>query len=134
MKISRSSLHYRYLDWLGFSAPSNLCPYFWKVVFAVLVPIAALAFVVAALFFLYGLGVWMWHHPIDIAKAVGFLVGAGLIVYGILWLAWSGGGRAARRQVAQTRVIGGLSDGASLVGNYLGAVHDKVCPRLDFVD
>ena len=35
MKISKQSWHYRYITWLEFPAPNNLCTYFWVVVFIV---------------------------------------------------------------------------------------------------
>jgi hypothetical protein len=37
MKISKRSWHFRYLNWLDFPYPHNLCGYFWSVVFIILV-------------------------------------------------------------------------------------------------
>jgi len=36
MKINANSWHYRYMNWLQYPPPRNLCAYFWSVVFLVL--------------------------------------------------------------------------------------------------
>ena len=59
MKVSRQSWHYRWLKFIRFEIPRNLCSYFWTMVWSFLfIPVAILT--ALAVVFLLTLPLWAW--------------------------------------------------------------------------
>ncbi len=134
MKISTNSWHYRYIRKLGFSVPSNLCPYFWKLMFCLAVPVAVL---VALVFILAGLTlivIWISHHLAATLIVLAIVAAIALGLLGLAWLFFSNASHRAFSVIGTTRAMGGISEGAYLTGQYIVAVHHKLCPRLEFID
>jgi hypothetical protein len=119
---------------LGFSRPSNLCPYFWKLVFSLMVPVVFLIAVAFILFALLLAIIWIIHHPDTFAFWAAFVIGIIAVFFGAGWLAFSAGGRMARAKVGGAPLFAGVAEGAHLTGDYIAAVHHKLCPVLEFVD
>ena len=128
MKISRRSWHYRLLRKLYMDVPDNLCAYFWKTVFvlllipAVIVSVCAVVFVAlvpAIVFGAYLLGFPYYGDPVVISVIVG------LVEVFIL-------GCILREQI-QTRTAFDPPRPPSLVREYLMAKKQKVCPMIEVV-
>lgn len=145
MTVSKSAWHYRYMAWWGFSRPSRLCPYFWKLVFSLMVPLVV---AVAVLVILGGLTwvvihigppIWSWlvYNAQSILVGVGMAVGFVAVVVGLFtlvsWL-FSTETYAMRQSIAHSGVVTRTGKGASITGSYLAAWHHKVCPFLEFTE
>lgn len=129
MKINRDTWHYwLYKVWVnGRTSPTtNLCAYFWMVVFGAievaLVSVLALAAVGGLGAFLYILGWHIYlsfrHHPIPSS-----LVALGVVSFVGVAYWWS----LVRRPSDEPRE-------PSLVWAYIEAKKSKVCPVVEFVD
>lgn len=156
MKIKRSSLHYKIVSQVGWGAPDNLCPYMRKLTALLIL----MLFLVPSA--LYGMGEViamlvmgktefreLWFH--------GYLTdwgGIGLMVHGVVsfitgvvaWLVlivaacvWTGEvireTNTAQRIARKFRHRGVvLVKDPGIFRQWLTAMHDKVCPILEFVD
>jgi hypothetical protein len=133
MKISRKSWHYQLISLVGWDHPSSLCAYFWCVVFApfkvlwVVFCVTALVAIAAgpvAQFFVDRAFVWaLAGGVIDVVALTATLV---ILV------------RDRRDEERYERMMRGDFDQQrkprepSLLTAWLRAVHERVCPMLEF--
>lgn len=134
MKISKSAWHYRYMGFFGFSRPGSLCPYFWKLMFCLLVPIAGVAALGGILIMLGAIAIVLYHNLAITLTILGIVsTSVAIIITTLLLTRWLNsigfGGR-----IAQTRVMVEVGSGMSLTGEYIGAAHRRVCPLLEFTE
>lgn len=145
MTISKNAWHYRYMAWLGLDRPRRLCPYFWKLVFSLMVPVVFTAVVLAVLAGLTWVAIhvgpsivaWLVQNAHAILFAIGVVAAAISLAYGcIVLMGWlfSSETYAVRRSIAHSDVVTKAGKGASLTGSYLVAWHHKVCPFLEFTE
>lgn len=135
MNISKSSWHYRLLSRMrllrdSYYGPENLCPYCWKVLFAVfVVPI-----VVVLVAFVATIPLWWWasnnNHLFPLAIIVA-IIEVGVLIY---YLAVAVGTRHEREIMTGTRERPvNKYKPPSLLRVWLKARHEQVCPIIDFV-
>lgn len=145
MTINKSAWHYRYMAWLGLDRPRRLCPYFWKLVFSLMVPVVFTAVVLGLVAVLtwvaihVGPTIWAWlvqnaHAILFAIGLVAVFIGAVYGIYALMSWLFSNETYAMRRSIAQSDVVTKAGKGASLTGSYLAAWHHKVCPLLEFED
>lgn len=126
MIIRTESWHYRLLDFFDAPHTSNLCTYFWTVVFFVmltpLLVIFAVGMAVAAT-----MPLWPWFSGDYLLPSVLLIGGAEIGVLTVLLA-----------QVIKARHLVEIGRGErdvptdSLLGAWLTAKHQKICPRLTF--
>lgn len=135
MKISKKSWHYRLLKSTGWWIPANLCPYFWKVMFAL---VLAVAFGSGALVALTIMLSPIWRFFIEAPTGMPFVGGiADIAVLLTVWSEITYERRRAKRRARREREWNApppvvKERKPSLFREWLKAQHDKVCPLLDF--
>lgn len=113
--VNRSSWHYRLMAATG-KVPESVCPYFWLLVGRILL-------FAAGVILFGGAGVLMLHHYVPQGSLWWVIpVGALIVPVGIFIVAVAGA------------VIGYLSERGShsIVGEYIQAKKEKICPRIHF--
>ena len=125
MRISTGSWHSRLMDFWDFDHPWNLCSYFWKTVWTVLLSIM----------FSVGLGtffggpIWYWLNPeypfalAAVAGVVEFILICAFIYKFLDYKGWIP--TLPEREPKPPKPPG-------LIKSWLKAKHDKICPFLDF--
>jgi hypothetical protein len=117
MEVSRSRWHYRYLDWLGWAKPTSLCPYFWKVVWAIfLTGIAPVVLLSIA-------GVMAWYHIWGPFVFIG--------VCALVVLFWVGIAFAAI-YLEDAKPWRKITQSDNLTVEFIRARKNKLCPTLTF--
>ena len=137
MNVSKRSWHYRFYDWASdFRPPENLCPYvrglllrlaLTGVVACFMGFVAFCVFVVpvfSALFWIIsGIapeGIWLVLPLIVVAVGVFWS-----IMFGIKWL---------NAYLGQMHILPKVDWEDNIAYQYCKAVHDKVCPKIDFTE
>ena len=128
MKISRNSWHYQMLQSWSFEIPHNLCPYFWKVVWCLLLyPILGVGAMLIA--FLATMPFW-WRFMEVNQPSVSLVVFIGAWeIIGLLF-ALKSSIQSRHRQEVYEGVREVPRDG--LLKMWFKARYEKVCPYLEF--
>ena len=128
MNVSKRSWHYRFYQWASdYPVPENLCPYVrglaWRLpLTGVLIGAAAFLMTVPVLSAVFWVisgvmptGMWLIVPAVEMSVA---------LLVGIVWL------NSISPDVHLPKVD--ISD--NIVYQYCKAVHDKVCPKIDFTE
>ena len=123
MDISRNSLHYKMVNTVFDFPAENLCLYFWQAVWAFLTLSATVLAVpcFAAVFLILMLSpLLQFFVPFDFGELV---FAGGVIDIMILTAFWSG----YRKEFYPPQAPG-------VIGSYIKAKKDKVCPTITFIE
>lgn len=138
MIINRNSWHYKLMDdALDLNVPRSLCPYVRKLVFTlgVLAGLAMCALWFVAALICAPLG---WFGVIDFPTSGNdqtvweFLALFGTAMWGVIAILACGGGLVELRKRQEAKRYYSESKEPGLIRSYWKAVHDKVCPMLEF--
>jgi hypothetical protein len=130
MRVSRSSWHYRWWNWVNdhpANPPTNLCRYFWGIV------LPALTMLGLALLALVGLGYGIYWTFIRYTLATLAVVALGSAAFLVFWGStkvetwWKNRPTRTRRPPKPAKEPG-------LVRSYLRAKKQRVCPLIEVVD
>ena len=134
MKVNKSSWHYRWMRKIGFSVPTNLCPYFWKVIWSGLVfPVVAVVATIGTIFLT--MPIWGLFVDIHAIQILGFVIGSIEIALLICALCVQLKERWEYERYQEHGYYGKpRSKANSLFRAWMKARHDQVCPILEFVD
>lgn len=132
MKINTKSWHYRFLKSLDTSIPKSLCPYFWKVVFAItwitgliLLLIAFFTSIGARIFEGIGFAVdnivlyWSLAAVVGTATVTSAIVLVVAVIFGFVW--------------AKENFKPPYKE-EPLIITFVKNKKSKICPRLEFED
>ena len=117
MEVSRDSWHYRYLTFLHWTHPRTLCPYFWKVVWALVIAGAVPVLLLSLA------GTLLWYHIWAPFYILGAFVVVVLFWLGIAWLAM---------YLEDVRPWQKITKSDNLTVEFLRAKKNKLCPTLTF--
>lgn len=120
MKISKSSLHYRLVNFVFDNPNRNLCVYFWQVVWSsFFVPfmfICLICGILGGLLFL-SMPVWtMFYGSFDVLAGMAAVLDVGLLL--TFWYLY-------RKHKYPEKEPG-------VIGSYIRAKKEKICPTIDF--
>lgn len=143
MKINKNSWHYKFIKEISGSndIPHNLCPYVRKLMLCVLI----IAFFASAVLFASGLlgsifilkytalhGILMVLSSLLVGIVVFAVIVAVLfgIVFGLGYIKESIENK--KRQKRYEKMRNGIEETPTIIGSWVKAKHDKICPRLEF--
>jgi len=131
MNISKKSWHYRLVDWLGFEVYSNICPYFWQVIFSMALCVIVALFAVCVLFFASA-PLWFWLYP-DYQFGILLMVmwaAAGFVILAASDVDFYKGNKTLDQKVFSCEE----TPFCLVIKEWIIAQHDKVCPLIRFID
>jgi hypothetical protein len=139
MIINRNSWHYRFLEFMAFRPKPSLCPYVRQLVVSMLMMamlsffafwiinamLSAMAWVVAGL--IHG---FVGAETLAVAGIPLWCIGAGYV--GCIWLDKLYDRRRTRKDELR-HAEGYVVKEPNLFWSYIKAIHNKVCPSIDFI-
>ncbi|ADQ53197.1 conserved hypothetical protein [Aeromonas phage 65] len=139
MNIKTSSWHYRFINSFFDTVPRSLCPYFWKVVWGLMLVTGMVLLLLGASF---SIGVSILEFfAVNIglvamisAPFVGvFAIAIAIIVLVFIAISW-GEVKIKLRSISKKSSRSNEKKTPSLVVSYIKARKEKICPTLKFVD
>lgn len=136
MVININSWHYRLLQFLDFRTPVNLCPYFWKVIAAIITAFAGMfAIALLASSAIFSLIYLFYPIPLTELSEVLLLLGiAEWLVFLVIMsiVVWHYGRERYDEWRSQQPVVDRPPKEPNIIVEFFKAKHEKVCPRLQF--
>jgi len=131
--VSEKSWHYRLLRYMKLDIPSNLCPYLRCVFLWAPAGILAATFVGLFVLFLLMMPVLVWYGLVNGRDAYPFTF-LSMAVYTVIGIATLQNAKFIPfgQQVLISKYKLQQPKQAQLLQAYIKAVHDKVCPHMEF--
>ena len=136
MNIKTSSWHYRFVNYMFTNVPHSLCPYFWKVVWGLMI-VTGISLLFLAASFSTGM-IILEFFAVNIglvatiaAPFVGiFAIVITIVVMVFIAISWE----SMKTKLRNKKWSKSHENKPSLVGSYIKARKEKICPTLNFVD
>ena len=131
--VSEKSWHYRFLRWMKIDIPSNLCPYLRCVLLWAPAGLIGSIFVSLIVLFLFLVPVLIWYGIINGWNAYPFTF-LSMAVYTVIGIATLQNAKYIPfgQQVLISKRKLERPQSLQLLQDYFDAIHDKVCPRVEF--